>query len=131
MSEAHWISPDGYKTQIYISHIRYIKKNPTKFGLTPEEIEEIYDGHTGATADGVVEDQIMKSVIKKGWIRTRKVGALMEWVVHVDKLTPRTKNNIWGWAIDGYDAMRAYTMNLITTDRTYRMTFKDLVRDGL
>ena len=119
MSEAHWISPDGYKTQIYISHIRYIRKNPTKFGLTSEEI------------DGKLEEAIMSAVIKKEWIRTRKISAQMEWLVQVDKLTPRIKNNIWGWAIDGYDAMRAYTMNLVTTDTTVHISFKDLVRDSL
>ena len=55
------------------THIGYICSHLQSFGLTKEDIEEVYSKYNEPVeTEGKARDEILKKVLKDGWIRVRK-----------------------------------------------------------
>jgi len=63
MTRYFWISPSGEMIFIKGSHINYIFNNPRKFGVTQQQIKQVYEPNYDDTID------FIKIAIRKGWIR--------------------------------------------------------------
>lgn len=74
------------------THIHDLVENPEIFGFTKEQIVSIYKKH-GETVgnEGEAREEIMKKVIKNGWIRIRhNTGRNLDrWIIQFDNYPAR------------------------------------------
>lgn len=99
MSNAQWISPRGKIIDVGTNHIAMIIKHPNKFGYTKQNIEKFYKKYKEPIGlEGKAREEIIKDVVKSGWIRTRKYDRQGYWSVTINTLDKRTKDVLWQWA---------------------------------
>jgi len=101
-SLAFWLSPDGKIIDVPDSHIDVVKRNPPLFGISEEYINSVAQKF-GPVYDGSdSRNVIMTKLLKKGWIRIRKVvKRYQHWTVQIypdETLTDATCNQIRRWA---------------------------------
>lgn len=99
--EAYWISPRGQILPMSKKdkHIAEIIKNPKAFGYTREELQDIYDKYGEKFGnEGKAREEIILSLIRKGWTRIRKYIRPDRWTVNVVKLTSKVKDILQFWA---------------------------------
>ena len=98
MDTAYWINPYGQILEMKTStHITEVVKEPEKFGLTKEYIEKKYAEYGEPVGfEGKAREDIMRDVIKQGYIRIRAYRAF--WSVTIYKLDNKTKNSLGAWA---------------------------------
>ena len=81
--KAFWISPDGEITPVGRNHISEVISNPAKFGMTREEIKRAYEHHDERLGlEGMAREEIIKTLIGRGWIRIRDYGRYLSVQVH-------------------------------------------------
>jgi hypothetical protein len=75
-------------------HIRFILDNPEIFGLTKEELLDIYKKHNEKIGlEGKAREEIIKKVSKNGWIRVRHYSKPNNyWTIQVDNFRKRKKS---------------------------------------
>jgi hypothetical protein len=102
-AEAFWISPRGEVFGFDNStHIRQVLDYPESFGFSgKDELLAFYEKyHEPIGFEGKARQDIMVSLLSKGWIRIRFVPKQYFYTVEVWKLTKRVKENLWAWAGD-------------------------------
>jgi hypothetical protein len=96
---AAWISPSGDTSWIPYTHVKAVIKDPEKFGLSLEQIKEIYKKHNeGIGSEGKARDEIVSLLISNGWIRIRLYPEDSEFHVEVNSLTENIKEILSKWA---------------------------------
>ena len=93
-----WLSPQGELIGTSSVHITDIIQNPRKFGVTTDWIESKYDeyGERMGT-EGSAREDIIRHVVKRGWIRVRRYTRPDYWSTTVYMLNRSTKENIESW----------------------------------
>lgn len=140
-SGGFWVSPNGdvRPTLNGLYHINDVIYNPEQFGFTREEIESEYDQH-GETIgqEGHARDNIMTTVLKRGWIRIRARQNFYS--VQVWEFNANTYNNIEKFVTvaieDGikgeyshpYDEMK---VNSLKTGKMKSLSFDEVQRGRL
>ncbi len=98
---AFWISPQG-KVNFLTNgetHIEQVIKNPGYFGYTKSMIQNIYNKHNEKLgSEGNAREEIIKNLIRKGWVRIRKYNRPDYWSVNVPNLNNRIKDALQGWS---------------------------------
>ncbi len=98
ISNAYWISRRGEVVEVTRNHIATVIENPKKFGYTYEEIKEIYDKHDESMGvEGKAREEIIRDLIKKGWIRIRKYKR-KGYSVNISRMTKKVKDILYDWA---------------------------------
>lgn len=97
---AFFISPYGDIIQLSSDrHIEEIWQNPKKFGLTLDEIEKIFKKHDERRgSEGKAREEIIRILIQKGWARIRYVRPTDSYMIQINSLDNRQKENIYDWA---------------------------------
>lgn len=97
-SNAYWLSPKGKSTEVSITHIDSIIKNPKYFGLTKDAIKKVYDEYNEKIGvEGEARSKVMTSLMRKGWIRIRHLPRQDMWTMQTYFFGNREKNNTWDW----------------------------------
>lgn len=99
---AYWISPKGEIIKVAgisgTTHIDTVINNPDEFGVTIDEIKDVYEKYGEPfRSEGKAREEIIKNVVKKGWIRVRKYKN-SHWSFNVYRLSKKTKDYIFDWA---------------------------------
>jgi len=116
---AYWISPAGKITQVSDNHISSIIRNPEVFGLSRDDIVETYKKYNEKIGqEGKAREEIIKSVIAKGFIRVRLYAKQGVWSINVNRLNDKNKDLIQQWAEnivksggDKYNTVNIYTID--------------------
>lgn len=135
-----WISPYGHVIGLDSAyHIQTIISQPEAFGLTSDDISNTYNKYEEPVGkEGKARDELIKKVIKHGWIRVRMYRDY--WSFTVDRLTDNTKSvidNFFKNVIEGqYGVNRhmiPYNVNIleVQTDSLKKTTIHDITRTGL
>jgi len=94
---AFFISPKGEIIYTPTKHIAMIMRHPEKFGLNREFIEHVHNFYNERLGqEGKAREQILLSLIKKGWIRLRRYRNF--WSVNVPIYTSKIKTYLQKWA---------------------------------
>lgn len=86
------------------AHVRVVMENPEKFGLSKEEIEELYATYGEKYGvEGKARNEVIKMVARNGWVRVRHYvnKGSDYWSIQVDRYRRRKESIdyfIW-WAI--------------------------------
>jgi hypothetical protein len=71
-ARAHWISPAGEVLPVQRKHINEVITNPSRFGMSREQIEEVYARHHEPLGlEGKAREEIIVTLVDRGWIRVR------------------------------------------------------------
>lgn len=99
-AEAYWITPYGKIMEVDARHINAIIRNPELFGLTREEIVEIYKRHKEPMGwEGKAREEIILELVKRGWIRIRHYRTRNDhWSIHINKLSNKIKDYLQQFA---------------------------------
>ena len=94
--DAFFISPKGKIIPVPVRHIVAIAKNPEMFGLTLDEIKEIYAKHKEAVGwEGYARNEIILDLLKNEWIRIRFFNRSGTWRIQIfEDLNGLLKKNI-------------------------------------
>ena len=96
MSVAFFISPDGLLIRVPQNHIGTVINDPSRFGLTRDEIQTLYERHGEPMGiEGEARKEILLKIIKDGWIRIRRYRNY--WSVSVKSLTPAVQGLLQVW----------------------------------
>jgi hypothetical protein len=100
MSIALFLSPVGDILPVPQNHIGVIIGDPSRFGLTIEEIRSLYEDYDEPLGvEGEARRQILLRVIADGWIRLRRyVRPREKWSATVNHLDHRTRALLKEWA---------------------------------
>ena len=82
-----WISPKGEILSVGTKHIDMIINSPETFGLTKEQIQQVFQKHNEPMgSEGNAREELMADLLKQGWIRIRKYRRPDFWSVQGGKL---------------------------------------------
>lgn len=129
---AYWIDPRGKVTEAPITHIATVIKHPSKFGLTKQKIQIIYDKYDEKIGwEGKAREQIMTDLMKKGFIRIRERSN--GWTIQLWKLNKKMNDFLWQWAHDilpkAYDKfgdVSVWELNRMGSKPSVSVSLKDL-----
>ncbi len=80
------------------NHISTVIGNPSKFGLTIEQIQHLYNFFGEKLGvEGLARKQILSHLIQHGWIRLRRYPN-KHWSVNINGPTPETLDLLEDWA---------------------------------
>ena len=97
--EAFWISPKGEIIEVPDKHILRVLDDPQKFGISPEEIEDEYQAQKEEMGiEGIARINIIKRLIREGWIRLRYHPRSASWTANVPLVDETIKNHLYHWA---------------------------------
>lgn len=97
--EAYWISPKGKILPVPDHHIDLVIENPQVFGTTARKISAVYKKHGEPLhMEGFAREEIMRALIKKGWIRIRYNAKPDAFTIQVFRLDKKTKKRLGKWA---------------------------------
>jgi len=98
LSTAYWINPYGEILEMKASkHITEVTKEPEKFGLTQEYINQKFaEAGEPVGFEGKAREVIMREVISHGYIRVRAYRSF--WSVTINTLDNKTKSSLGAWA---------------------------------
>lgn len=98
-SEAYWINPYGDILAVDSKHIDEILKNPKAYGLSLDEIKELYAAEKEELgSEGQAREKIIKKLILEGWIRLRYYHRNDMWTANVSRLAKKQKDLLYRWA---------------------------------
>src|SRR5208337_5380438 len=137
MVEAFWISPKGEIIEVPDTHILRVLDDPQKFGTSLEEIENEYKTEKEELgSEGNARINIIKRLVKSGWIRLRYYSRSAMWSVNVPCINEVVKNHLYKWAnyllkvspskYTPYDVV-----NIDAPDQKLSMSIKDIANDYL
>ena len=98
-SKAYWISPFGKIVDVPRRHITNILDSPEQYGYSEQELKDVYHkfnepiGH-----EGKAREEIMTTLINKGWIRIRWNTKKFTWIVQVSDITKKVKDYLQSWS---------------------------------
>jgi len=130
--EAYWIKPNGQIHGVDITHIQSIIKNPEYFGLKLDYIKkEYYKYNERLGLEGKARENIMKSLIFKGWIRIRNNRNF--YTVQLQKLDKKSKDYLFSFATQMIKGgLSPYTeMKISTTTSIKNKSFDEISKDVL
>jgi hypothetical protein len=74
---------------------------PEAYGYTEAELKEIHEKHGESRGtEGKAREEIMESLLKRGWIRIRHVPRNDLWSIQCFNLGSRQKDYLFRWAND-------------------------------
>lgn len=131
-SDAYWISPGGKILPVDQRHITEIVTNADKFGLSREEIENVFkkfDEPVGSEANA--REAIILELMNKGWIRIRYIPRQDMWTV---QLAPSSFKDVskreyivdWIFKMIMLDNKKKYSMIQVLDTNLNRLVFTDL-----
>lgn len=92
---AHWIDLDGVVIPVPVTHINAIIKDPARFGLTIEHVQNTFEEHNEPMGlEGDAREHIMGDLISSGWIRVRYYNRDDRHMFQVKELNESTKDRI-------------------------------------
>lgn len=99
VAEAYFISPTGKAIPVRDGrHINTIIKYASSFGTSKAEIEKIHRKHgESLNTEGYARNEVFLNLMKKGYVRVRYYPRNMLIQMQVFKLTPKMRENIWGF----------------------------------
>lgn len=108
IASAYWINPNGQILDIDVdTHISQIIKEPEKFGMTKEKINNIYKKHNEPIGlEGQAREELIMDVLKLGFIRIR-LYINMHWSITIYGQSEKTKKIISSWANFAKDDKKA------------------------
>jgi hypothetical protein len=121
ITKAYFINPTGKILDIDMDrHIMVIRQNPEKFGLTGEEIKELFDKYgERPNQEGKAREEIIHKLIKNGFVHIRQYRNF--WAVNFWQLTSKIKKALSTWAehlidkkIDRYGDCRLFALKTNT-----------------
>jgi hypothetical protein len=134
---AYFISPRGelVSTGAGSKHINMILKNPKKFGLTKEFIEDTYEKYDEPFGlEGKARNEILILLIKQGWIRIRLYPNKF-WTVNIPRMNKKMKDYLQSWAdkmINKFNADKFMMVRIMDTGNYGKqMTISDIAKDKL
>ena len=94
--DAFFISPKGEIVPVPVRHIVAIAKDPKLFGLTVENIKEVYARHKEDVGwEGYARNEIILDLLKKEWVRLRFSSRSGTWRLQIfEELNDNLKKNI-------------------------------------
>jgi hypothetical protein len=97
MTTAFWISPKGQIFDVDYRHIEDIFSEPERYGFTRKELEKTYKKHKEPLGlEGNAREEIMLNLIRRGWIRVRKIRN--SWSIQLFSLRKfKGADNVWDW----------------------------------
>jgi hypothetical protein len=133
---AYFLSPYGDIMPITSDrHINEVWENPEKFGFTIKELEAIFKRHKEKRGtEGNAREEVIASLIKKGWGRVRYIPSNDSYTVQIQNLDNTQKENLYDWAkIATKDAPNGKhtgvaVMELKSGGSTMRGTLEDITR---
>ena len=94
-----WISPEGLIIGLPGTHIRYVVENPAEFGLSTEQVRDIFAKHNeGVGSEGHARDEIVAMLVTNGWIRIRYHSSDKAYHVELQRLGSESKGHLYTWA---------------------------------
>ncbi len=99
-AEAYWINPDGVIYPVLKNHISFVIENHNIFGLTLQEITNIYQAEGEPLGlEGIARKEIIIALIRKGWIRIRNYPR-KGWTINLRKYSQKEKSILHSWAVE-------------------------------
>jgi hypothetical protein len=90
----YWISPSGTVVPVSQVHILTVIENPAKFSMSPEAIQAVFDKYGEKLgSEGNAREEIIVTLVKKGWIRIRNYGN-RGWSVNVARVSDRVRDTL-------------------------------------
>jgi hypothetical protein len=104
---AYWISPKDAIIPIFGAdkHIELVAENPSMFGLSRDEIDEIYHFEGELYGDeGNARIKILKKlIVERGWIRIRRYDSKKMFSINVHRDTSKNRDLLYQFANDMVD----------------------------
>ena len=96
---AFWISKNGEMIEVENgNHIATVLKYPEKYGYTKQQLKDVYDRyHETVGTEGKAREEIILSLVRKGWIRIRRYENKF-WSVTVNRMDRKVKDYLHSWA---------------------------------
>lgn len=129
---AFWIDPRGKVIEAKITHIATVIKNPSKFGLSTQKIQKVYDKYKEKVGwEGKAREEIMTDLMKKGFIRIRERSN--GWIIQLWKLNRKMNDFLWQWAHgilpkahDKFGDVSVWELNRMGNKPSVSLSLKDL-----
>ena len=132
---AYWISPKAAIIPIFGAdkHIELVVENPSVFGLSRDEIDEIYHFEGELYGDeGNARVKILKRLIERGWIRIRRYDSKKMFSINVHSDIPENRGLLHQFANDMVDCgFGRYDVHLTFTGRKGDYTIQQIADDDL
>lgn len=136
INAAYWISPTGKIIDVGVKHINDIIRNPEEFGLTKNEIEQIYQKYNERMGqEGKAREEIIRNIIRRGFIRIRFYAKQGFWSVNINDLNNKNRDLLQQWAEQviknggsRYDAVNIY---IIKNDTIISHSVDEISKDVL
>ena len=129
---AFFISPQGEVIVVPVSHIDAVIHDPHRFGITIEEIKEIYNKYNEKLGvEAKARAEILKKIIKQGWIRIRKHKN--HWTVSLYRLGEKEKSYLCNWTsemIKLYNFDKYESVRIDTFDDSKKYSLTDIAKKG-
>ena len=114
--EAYWLFPNGKIQPVGTTHIQAVKNCPEEYGETLGSLKNLYYVYEERMPhEGNARVEIMKRVMKRGYIRIRE--RRNHWVIQLYKLSPKEHkfisqwvNCVWDNLIDKYADIKVNTL---------------------
>lgn len=100
---AYWITPQGKVIEVNTFHIATIVSHPSEFGETKDSLKDTFDKHgehINTNVEGKAREEIMMRVMKRGFVRIRKMGSRNDqrWSIQLNKMTTKINDALWMWS---------------------------------
>ena len=132
---AYWIDPIGHILPIFNDekHIDQILKNPKAFGMSIEEIQNIYNAENETLgSEGKAREKIIKNLIQNGWIRIRYYDRQDTYTINLFRMHKRAKNFLYKWALFMQDLGKKYSeVKIDLPNQVLRYSVNDIANDIL
>lgn len=104
MGNGYWVRGDQIKDVTFSTHIDDIIRMPEVFGLTKDEVHNLYQTHGERLGqEGKAREELIRKVSERGWIRIRHYSGHQGdyWSVQFDEISKREKSvkNFLAWAV--------------------------------
>jgi len=112
MADAYWLNPFGmiFALDEEFKHIDYIIDNPDAFGLAKEQVYDLYDKHGEELyTEGKAREEIIKSLINKGWIRIRYYKKNDTYTLNMNSYNNRNCSYVSSWAEELYNQKKIFS----------------------
>jgi hypothetical protein len=91
--EAFWYKNGKLFEMSDSKHIQFIVKNPEKFGISKDRINDIYNKYNEPIGfEGKAREELIKEVASNGWIRIRHYSRPDYWSIQFDKWSIRKRD---------------------------------------
>ena len=136
-NEAYFIAPYGEIIPIGLGkHIDIIFENPNIFGYSKDYVKQLYKKYNEPLGfDGKAKKEIVRELLRKGWVRIRYVVNKDRFTVEYSRLTKRKADYIWDWAnkiTNGeLDNVSKYTGIVLIDESTSSILINCIIEDIL